>query len=85
MTENGDPSENPAAERLNGILKEEFFIGDMTNNLEENKRRIARTISIYNHRRPHLSCEVLTPGQMHQQHEKVVKTWLKKASNYQVA
>ena len=28
MTENGDPYENAIAERVNGILKEEFYLGE---------------------------------------------------------
>lgn len=81
MTENGDPYENPIAERVNGILKQEFFLGDMPGSLNENKRMVAKNIEIYNRSRPHLSCGMLTPIQMHQQDERTVKTWREKASS----
>ncbi len=84
MTENGDPYENPVAERVNGILKEEFYLEEMQGNLHENRRIVARSIAIYNRKRPHLSCSMLTPAQMHQQNEIRVKTWREKASGNQV-
>lgn len=65
MTESGDPRENSIAERVNGILKQEFIeqLDDMTmDNAEEKIRRI---ISIYNNQRPHLSLGMLTPSQAH--------------------
>lgn len=84
MTENGDPYENPVAERVNGILKGEFYLEEMRGNLNENRRTVARNIAIYNRKRPHLSCSMLTPVQMHQQNQIIVKTWREKASSYQV-
>ena len=61
MTEKGDPLENPIAERVNGILKDEYL----------NQYQILTTIQLeksiekYNNKRPHLSCDMLTPEVAH--------------------
>ena len=67
MTENGDPYENAIAERVNGILKEEFGLSDKFEDLIQAKELTSQSIKIYNHLRPHLSCLMLTPNQMHKQ------------------
>jgi transposase InsO family protein len=65
MTENSDPYENAIAERVNGILKQEFSIGDGFRNHLMALKEIKKSIYIYNHKRPHRSCEMLTPKQAH--------------------
>lgn len=67
MTENGDPYENAIAERVNGILKDEFGLYDKFENILQVKELTRQSIEIYNQLRPHLSCSMLTPNQMHQQ------------------
>ena len=67
MTENGDPYENAIAERVNGILKDEFGLSDKFENIRQAKELTRQSIEIYNQLRPHLSCSLLTPNQMHQQ------------------
>jgi len=67
MTENGDPYENAIAERVNGILKDEFGLSDKFENIIHAKELTNQSIKIYNHLRPHLSCSMLTPNQMHKQ------------------
>lgn len=85
MTENGDPYENPVAERVNGILKDEFDLGEMPGHLLDNRKLTRESIDIYNRLRPHLSCSMLTPVQMHAQDRIAVKTWRKeKASSNRV-
>lgn len=79
MTENGDPYENAIAERVNGILKDEFGLSEQLNNINEAIQQTAQSISIYNNNRPHLSCQMLTPIQMHQQKEVKLKSYNKKA------
>ena len=82
MTENGDPYENAIAERVNGILKDEFDLGELPGEMEDVKKQAKQSINIYNQMRPHLSCEMLTPIQMHAQDKVKIKTWRKeKASN----
>lgn len=80
MTENGDPYENAVAERMNGILKDEFGLGEKMNDLQQAVHQTRQSIQTYNHLRPHLSCHYLTPLQMHQQQTINIKTWKKKTS-----
>jgi transposase InsO family protein len=67
MTENGDPYENALAERVNGILKDEWLNLEQFNSFEQAKERINQVIKIYNEMRPHLSCNMKTPDQKHNQ------------------
>ena len=67
MTEKYDPYENAIAERVNGILKQEFNIAKNIKNIDLKKDLIKNAIDIYNHKRPHLSNHMLTPVQMHKQ------------------
>jgi len=78
MTENGDPYENAVAERVNGILKDEFGLGDQLNDIREAKKQVAQSVYTYNHQRPHLSCNMLTPIQMHRQQTLRIKTYKQK-------
>lgn len=77
MTESGSPFDNAVAERLNGILKDEFGLGEKLNSIDEAKVHAEQSIEIYNLLRPHLSCQMLTPKQMHQQQKIKVKTYKK--------
>lgn len=84
MTENGDPKENAVAERVNGILKEEWINRENIESLEKGKEVIGRIIEIYNKKRPHLSNDYLTPEQAHQQTgilKRQWKTYYKKKEN----
>jgi transposase InsO family protein len=80
MTENGDPYENAIAERVNGILKYEFFIIDGFRTHSQALNTIKNAIDIYNESRPHLSCNMLTPNQTHLQKKISLKKWKKKTS-----
>ena len=53
MTESYDPYQNAIAERVNGILKQEFIQGIRTNDLELMTKLIEQSIRIYNEERPH--------------------------------
>lgn len=86
MTEKYDPYENAVAERINGILKQEFNIAKYEANLMIKKQIIKESIEIYNQKRPHLSNHMLTPDQMHSQNKIVMKTYKsKKLSNDLIA
>jgi len=61
----GKSYENPVAERLNGILKNELLTEDRFDTFEEAQKAIIKAIKIYNEQRPHLSCNMLTPKQAH--------------------
>ena len=85
MTENGDPRENAVAERVNGILKEEWFNREVICSLEKGRERTGEIIRIYNEMRPHMSNDYLTPQQAHQQNgtlRRRWKTYYKKRRNY---
>ena len=85
MTQNSDPYENAVAERINGILKQEFMINKYEQNLELMKIVIKESIEIYNHKRPHFSNHLLTPEQMHKQAEIKMKTYKAKNSSNKTA
>lgn len=67
MTEKYDPYENAIAERINGILKQEFNIAKNMKCIDLKKKLIKNAIDIYNNQRPHLSNYMLTPDKMHEQ------------------
>ena len=67
MTEQYDHYENAIAERVNGILKQEFDIDKYDTDLEIKSKLIENSIEIYNNFRPHLSNYMLTPNLMHRQ------------------
>jgi len=75
MTENGDPLENAVAERMNGILKEEYLKHDRPENKEQAKRLLDRAIMLYNEQRPHLSIGLLTPDRVHDKGLATEKLW----------
>ena len=77
MTENGDPLENPVAERINGILKDEYLKHYTITNQSDVMRLLEAVVSLYNQKRPHLSINMLTPEIVHQQQLKVNRQWSK--------
>lgn len=83
MTEKYDPYQNAVAERINGILKQEF-IGDIKiTDIGLMKLLIENSIEIYNQERPHYSNYMLTPEQMHLQSEIKMRTYKKQKTEYQ--
>jgi putative transposase len=75
MTENGDPLENAIAERVNGIIKEEFLNHYSLKNQSEVMKVLSQSVSIYNTQRPHMSCNMLTPEDVHQHNLPVERVW----------
>jgi transposase InsO family protein len=67
MTEKYDHYENAIAERINGILKQEFGIARNIKNIDLKKQLIKSAVGTYNNFRPHLSNHMLTPVEMHKQ------------------
>jgi len=53
MTNNGDCYENALAERVNGILKQDFCPDMKFENRERAKKAVKQTINAYNNNRPH--------------------------------
>jgi len=77
MTESYDPYENAIAERINGILKQEFIELVKINRIEVMEKLVEQSIDIYNTKRPHISCNMLTPNKMHQQNKLKYKSYKK--------
>jgi len=75
MTENGDPLENAIAERVNGIIKEEYLNHYNITNKKEIEQKLQQAVSLYNNDRPHLSCNMLTPNQVHHNNLPPQKLW----------
>lgn len=65
MTDGYDCYQNALAERVNGILKQEFLI-EKCRTFKELDRVINESIKIYNRYRPHLSLKMKTPEEMHE-------------------
>jgi transposase InsO family protein len=64
MTDGYDCYQNALAERINGILKQEFLLYKCRN-MAELKQLVEESIFIYNEMRPHLSLDMKTPNQVH--------------------
>jgi transposase InsO family protein len=75
MTENGDPRENAIAERVNGILKDEWLNQMKLESLDHAMAELKRIIVIYNRYRPHASLDMKTPEYAHKQSGEFKKHW----------
>lgn len=75
MTENGDPLENAIAERVNGILKEEYLRHYEIRNLSQAKAQLHHAVKLYNEQRPHFSIGLLTPQMVHSKNLGTEKLW----------
>ena len=64
MTDGYDCYQNALAERINGILKQEFLIYKCNNGKQLNQL-IKESIKIYNGKRPHLNLNMKTPNFIH--------------------
>lgn len=65
MTDGYDCYQNALAERINGILKQEFLLY-RCRTLEELKVLVRESVEIYNRLRPHLSLGMKTPEEVHE-------------------
>jgi transposase InsO family protein len=84
MTEKYDPYENAIAERVNGILKQEFAIAAYDTDLSTKKLLVKNAINLYNSLRPHLSNHMLTPDKMHKQQKLKRKQYKSKKLNNEI-
>ena len=75
MTEESDPYENAIAERVNGIMKDEFSLDKKFGSYEAACKAVEEAIRNYNERRPHASCDYLTPIQAHAQSGELKRRW----------
>lgn len=75
MTQSGSPYENALAERVNGIIKNEFFPKRVYQNHKDAKKSIAVIVHTYNQERPHSSIDHLTPNEAHNRSGALKKHW----------
>ncbi len=66
MTDGYDCYQNALAERVNGILKDEFLFM-LPDDLAQARLLVKQAVYLYNEERPHLALNYLTPNQVHQQ------------------
>jgi transposase InsO family protein len=65
MTEQNHCAENAMAERVNGILKQEYGLGYRFNNTLDMHQAVKQAVCFYNTRRPHSSLGLETPEHVH--------------------
>ena len=65
MTEENHCYENSAAERVNGILKHEFYLKETFQKKKQVKIIVKEIIHLYNSRRPHVALNYATPEDVH--------------------
>lgn len=66
MTEENHCYENALAERVNGILKDEFYLDQTFTSVVHAKKATKNAIKLYNNKRLHLSLDYRTPNYVHQ-------------------
>ena len=76
MTDGSDCYQNALAERVNGILKQEFLLYKC-NTKEELDVLIKESIGTYNNERPHLSLAMKTPNSIHEKACELILTGTK--------
>lgn len=65
MTENGNCYENAVAERMNGILKQEFNLNAIFVDLKHVRKAVDQAVKVYNTKRPNWAIKLKTPDQMY--------------------
>lgn len=65
MTEEDHCAENALAERMNGILKQEYFLNYEFRTVAQARKAVDEAVRLYNTRRPHRSLKLRTPEQVH--------------------
>jgi putative transposase len=65
MTENNHCGENALAERVNGILKDEFLLNETLSSFNVAKELTRESINTYNHKRRHMSLKYQIPAEVH--------------------
>jgi len=65
MTQEKHCYENAMAERVNGILKDEFYLDQTFDSLQHAKRATKNAINLYNEIRLHLSLDYRTPNMVY--------------------
>lgn len=63
MTEENHVYENALAERVNGILKDEFMLGEKLQSFKVAKKMVREAVKTYNEERLHMALDYMTPEQ----------------------
>lgn len=79
MTEKGDPYENAVAERVNGILKDEYELSETFPDCQAALEAVKIAVYKYNNKRPHRSVDMLFPVDAHNQTGLLKKHWKKRS------
>ncbi len=72
MTQSGDPLENPQAERVNGIIKNEYLRHFKLKDFKHAQRVVDQVIYRYNNQRPHMSCNMMVPETIHESGQSIL-------------
>lgn len=67
MAEAGNPYENAIAERVNGILKDEFLLDRTMEDAETARRAVRQAVGAYNTLRPHRSIGLMKPEERYRE------------------
>lgn len=71
----GSPQENAIAERVNGILKQEWLSEVELTDIEQAREYLTKIIKLYNTKRLHSSLNYLTPEKAHKQQGEIPRCW----------
>lgn len=61
MTEDGNPKDNPQAERINNTMKNELLKDLRFSSIDEVVCAVSSAVAFYNEQRPHMSIDMMTP------------------------
>lgn len=75
MGEAGNPLENAIAERVNGIIKDEYLMPGQIDSYAALVNKVDQAVYRYNHLRPHMSCNMMTPNKAHYQQGPLQRKW----------
>jgi putative transposase len=75
MTQSRSPYDNALAERVNGIIKNEFYPQSIYQNHKEAVKSIGKIVDLYNQKRPNRSIDYLTPAVADEMNGSLKKRW----------
>jgi transposase InsO family protein len=75
MTEDGNPKDNPQAERINNTIKNELLKDMKFCNISQVMTAITKAVDFYNNQRPHMSIDYMTLAQAASCTGEINKRW----------
>ena len=82
MTEDGNPKDNAASERVNNTVKNELLRGERFTSVRQVRETLARRIKFYNEERPHMSLNMYTPSECRDMTGVIDKKWKRMREKY---